>query len=442
VSDYANAIAQGLSSGGVAACAKHFPGHGDTHVDSHLALPIIEKTLDDLEKTELVPFRSLISNDVDSIMTGHMALPSLQVTPFEPSDVGPASLSDIATAHLLRKHLGYKGVIVTDCLEMNAISDKQYGPGVERGAVLALRAGADIVMICHTFEWHVGAVKAVYAALDAGELAMGDLRQSGERVARLKDKYAVSWEAVTGAYERDADVLEREWKELKEENKALSLRAYAAAMTWVHPEDLDSFTKSIGAETRSKLDFKPLDPTNLVAIYTPAKERINPAVDDPNIETSGWPESDEGIRRAAGGVVRNTAGESYLAFGHAVARKAGRKNVLGHFVFSASDYAQTKLALEDVVVVCLRNAHQASSAWQIRFLNRVLEDAPEKTRVVVVMTCGPYDLSGQDAETKMVLEKLKARGEPVLCTFEFTKEALEGAVDALYGKKDWLLINQ
>ncbi len=272
---------------------------------------------------------------------------------------------------------------------------------------------------------------------------MGDLRQSGERVARLKDKYAVSWEAVTGAYEWDSDVLEREWKELKEENKALSLRAYAAAMTWVHPEDLNSFAKSIGAETRSsKLDFKPLDPTNLVAIYTPAKERINPAVDDPIIESSGGPESDEGIQRAAGGVVRNTAGESYLAFGHAVARKAGRENVLGYFVFSASDYAQTKLALEDVVVVCLRNAYQASSAWQIRFLNRVLESAPEKTRVVVVMTCGPYDLSGQDAEAKMVLEKLKARGEPVLCTFEFTKERWRVLWMALYGKKDWPLINQ
>ncbi|KLO10001.1 glycoside hydrolase [Schizopora paradoxa] len=434
VSNCASSVAQGLSSGGVAACAKHFPGHGDTHVDSHLALPVIDKTLDELEKTELAPFNYLMKYGIDSIMTGHMALPSLRVPPHQESDAGPASLSKVVTTHLLRRHLKYEGVVVTDCLEMKAISDTAYGPGVERGAVLALRAGADIVMVCHTFDWHVGSVKAVYAAVESGELSMEDLRASGERVTKLKKKFTSDWELNAST---DEWRIEEQWKELKEDNRRLSSRAYAASLVWSTPGDLNPFSSSFIHNSREldvKSKFKPLDDRTRVTIYTPAKESINLAVDDPEVE--GAHGDDEGILRTESGVVRNRAGESYLAFARAVERNAGRDNVMGHFVFFPSDFSQTKILLENAVIVCLRNAHQPSSAWQIQFLKRILNSALPSTRVVVVLTCGPYDLSGQDAASLSVVKMLKGRGEPVLCTFEFTKEALEAAVDALYGQND------
>lgn len=109
VGKFVCAVSRGLVASGIAPSAKHFPGHGDTHVDSHLGLPRILKSLDELRQVELVPFRSLIAEDIATIMTGHMALPKITG-----SDI-PCSLSrDITT--LLRDDLGFKGVVVTDCL--------------------------------------------------------------------------------------------------------------------------------------------------------------------------------------------------------------------------------------------------------------------------------------------------------------------------------------
>ena len=196
----------------VAPSAKHFPGHGNTHVDSHLSLPRILVDRASLSATELVPFQALVRDGIASIMTGHMALPLVT------GDDTPCSLSRAITTDLLRGEMGYKGVVVTDCLEMKAISDPAYGPGVERGAVLALRAGADIVMICHTFDWHVGSVKATYAALESGELSMDDLRASGERITKLKRKYAGDWGSNTST---DEGEIENQWKALKEDGKML-----------------------------------------------------------------------------------------------------------------------------------------------------------------------------------------------------------------------------
>lgn len=185
---------------------KHFPGHGDTHVDSHLGLPRIRKRLEELDGTELVPWRHALKDDslsegsdLVTVMTGHMSLPSITGKEDE-----PASLSRPVTHGLLREKLGFDGVVVTDCLEMDAIADTKGigsnppsaddatqeewrgGPGIEEGAVLALEAGADIVMICHTFEKQVAAIKRVWDAVESGRLNMDDLRASEERIRKWK----------------------------------------------------------------------------------------------------------------------------------------------------------------------------------------------------------------------------------------------------------------
>ena len=117
------AFVRGLQSSGVAACAKHFPGHGDTAVDSHLALPVV----DGLEQDALVPFRAAIEADVQSIMTAHIVVRSIGET--------PATMSREVLHDLLRVELGFSGAVVTDALEMKAISA---GVGVEEGAVRAI----------------------------------------------------------------------------------------------------------------------------------------------------------------------------------------------------------------------------------------------------------------------------------------------------------------
>ncbi|WCD88599.1 Beta-hexosaminidase [Streptomyces xanthophaeus] len=131
------AYVEGLQASGVAACTKHFPGHGDTNVDSHEALPRIDVDLDTLQARELIPFKAAIEAGTKAVMSAHILVPSLDPT-------RPATLSPQILTGLLRKELGYEGLIVTDGMEMNAIAGTY---GIERGSVLAIAAGADAICV-------------------------------------------------------------------------------------------------------------------------------------------------------------------------------------------------------------------------------------------------------------------------------------------------------
>ncbi|MEU6310156.1 glycoside hydrolase family 3 protein [Streptomyces sp. NPDC047014] len=131
------AYVDGLQAAGVAACTKHFPGHGDTNVDSHHALPRIDADLDTLVARELVPFKAAIEAGTKAVMSAHILVPALDPT-------RPATLSPRILTGLLRKELGYEGLIVTDGMEMNAIAGTY---GIERGSVLAIAAGADAICV-------------------------------------------------------------------------------------------------------------------------------------------------------------------------------------------------------------------------------------------------------------------------------------------------------
>src|SRR5262249_39448842 len=142
------AFVRGLQRQGVAACAKHFPGHGSTEEDSHLELPVVNHDVDD----GLPPFRAAIEAGVRTIMTAHVLVPA-------PDDV-PATVSPAILRGLLRAELGYDGLVIADALEMKGLSETV---GVERGAVLALNAGVDAVLVGH--DLGEDAVAAIQAAL-------------------------------------------------------------------------------------------------------------------------------------------------------------------------------------------------------------------------------------------------------------------------------------
>ncbi|MFI1939222.1 glycoside hydrolase family 3 protein [Streptomyces purpureus] len=131
------AYVEGLQAAGVAACTKHFPGHGDTNVDSHLAMPRIDVDLDTLHARELVPFRAAVAAGSKAVMSAHILLPALD--PDRPATLSPQILTG-----LLRQELGFDGLIVTDGMEMQAISAVY---GIERGSVLAIAAGADAICV-------------------------------------------------------------------------------------------------------------------------------------------------------------------------------------------------------------------------------------------------------------------------------------------------------
>ncbi|KAI9305437.1 glycoside hydrolase superfamily [Cunninghamella echinulata] len=187
---------EGYQQGGVATSIKHFPGHGDTATDSHLGIPVIDKSLDELDQVELVPFKKAIQANglaqPASVMIGHMALPQL-FKKDETTGLGvTSSLSPEIANGLLRKRLHYRGVIITDCLEMDAVKESV---GSAKGAVLALQAGNDMAMISHTYEYQKDAFHQLNQALLNGQLDQDAIQASIERVNHLKDQY-LSWDDV------------------------------------------------------------------------------------------------------------------------------------------------------------------------------------------------------------------------------------------------------
>ncbi|MFB4311053.1 glycoside hydrolase family 3 protein [Actinomadura sp. GTD37] len=179
VARHAAASVTGTQEAGVAACAKHFPGHGATVDDSHLSIPLVDADLELLDRRELVPFRAAIAAGARAVMTGHLNLPSI-------TRGAPATLSHAAITGLLREHLGYQGVVVTDALDMEGASG---AIGIPEASVRALVAGADL--LCLGPREHAETVEATLAAIDeavrTGRLSPGRLLDAAERTARLKE---------------------------------------------------------------------------------------------------------------------------------------------------------------------------------------------------------------------------------------------------------------
>ncbi|MFD6417288.1 glycoside hydrolase family 3 protein [Streptomyces sp. NPDC060194] len=186
VSRHTAAYVEGLQAAGVAACTKHFPGHGDTAVDSHHAMPRIDADLETLYARELQPFRAAIAAGTKSVMSAHILLPVLDPT-------RPATLSPRILTGLLREELGFDGLIVTDGMEMNAIAGTY---GIERGSVLAIAAGADAICVGGGLadEGTVLLLRdALVRAVRDGELPEERLADAAARVRAL-----ASWTATAG----------------------------------------------------------------------------------------------------------------------------------------------------------------------------------------------------------------------------------------------------
>jgi beta-N-acetylhexosaminidase len=178
VARLAGAWMRGAAAEGVACCLKHFPGHGDTQVDSHHSLPSIDKSLAALEALELVPFRALAAH-APSVMTAHIVYP--QIDPGRPATLSPRLLGG-----LLREQIGYAGVVVTDALMMKAVHDRY---GHARAAVLALLAGADMPLAQGSRAEQLAALRAMEQALAEGRLAPQAVARAASRLDALAERF-------------------------------------------------------------------------------------------------------------------------------------------------------------------------------------------------------------------------------------------------------------
>ncbi|MCH8486120.1 MAG: serine hydrolase [Candidatus Cyclonatronum sp.] len=175
VSMYAESFIKGVQSQGIVATAKHFPGHGDTDVDSHIGLPVVQHTRERLNQLELLPFRRVIDAGVGSVMSAHIAFPNITEGINRPATLEPGLMHG-----LLRDELGFDGLIVTDGLEMQGIASN-YAPG--EAAVLALNAGADVLLLSPD---ELTAIFQIKEAVQRGEISESRIDDSVLRILALK----------------------------------------------------------------------------------------------------------------------------------------------------------------------------------------------------------------------------------------------------------------
>jgi beta-N-acetylhexosaminidase len=183
-------IVRTLQNEGVAACGKHFPGHGDTHQDSHFELPLVEHPPDRLRAVEFEPFRAAIRARVAFIMTAHVHVPSLD-------DERIATLSPLVVQNILREELGYDGVILSDDLEMKAVSAKIAVPSA---AVQAIKAGCDGVLICSgDVDTQAATLEALVKAVESGEISATRLDDAFKRHRAAKERFLAVTRPATAA---------------------------------------------------------------------------------------------------------------------------------------------------------------------------------------------------------------------------------------------------
>jgi beta-N-acetylhexosaminidase len=170
------ALARGLAEAGVVPCGKHFPGHGATTGDSHHVLPRVARPRRELERIDLVPFRRAIAARIPTLMTAHVVYPGLDPR-------FPATLSRRISHDLLRRRLGFRGVLFSDDLEMQAVAGKR---AIERTATGALAAGCDMLLVCASLPLAARAIEAVAAAVDRGRLDAAAVAASLSRIQALR----------------------------------------------------------------------------------------------------------------------------------------------------------------------------------------------------------------------------------------------------------------
>lgn len=179
VSAYVEQAVAGIQTENVMATLKHFPGHGDTQVDSHLDLPVIDKSLADLAPLELIPFERGIAAGVDCVMLAHLDLPQIAENGL------PASLSQ-NVVNILRKQLHFEGVIATDDLEMKAIADRV---GTLQAGLLAAENGCDFIMISHSHQLQRETMTALYEKATQDKSLAQKIQQAAQRIVIMAKKY-------------------------------------------------------------------------------------------------------------------------------------------------------------------------------------------------------------------------------------------------------------
>jgi beta-N-acetylhexosaminidase len=276
VAEYGIAFARGLQENGVLSFGKHFPGHGDTGVDSHIDLPQVPHDRARLDEIELIPFRAAIQADLAGIMSAHVTFPAI-----DPKPGLAATLSHPVLTGLLRDELGFNGLIATDSLEMGALASKGYPAPV--AASLAFAAGADLLLFNRDHAMHKEAFANLVRTVREGKVSEGQLDASVQRILNAKAKFGLLTPALVEDPARAGE------STATAKHQALALEIARKAITLLKDE-------------ASLLPFKTGEP--LLVIETPAAKGLGSLLNATTIEIKNDPDENAiaaALRRAPDG---------------------------------------------------------------------------------------------------------------------------------------------
>ena len=367
---------KGLQSQNMAATTKHFPGHGDTAVDSHYGLPLVSHDKERLRSVELVPFQKAIDEGVDMVMTAHVQFPAFDDTTYTSKKDGqeimvPATLSKKVLTGLLREEMGFEGVIVTDALNMKAIADNF---GQEEAVVLALKSGVDIALMpaqvnSLQMEGNLSSVfNAVKKAIDTGDLPIEQVNNSVQRILELKEKRGILTPNSTQIDEKVENTLNVVGNQdhLKKEKKMAE-----DAVTLLKNED-------------KTLPFKPKknDKVLVLAPFANQVEAMTRSIQElkdkkKEVKVTGYAFSGKSFNEEVAAMIDDA---DYVITGSYVVK---------------NDPVVNDGAIDDSV--------QDSSKWATAFPRAVMKDAEAKNKEFVLMSLrNPYDAANFE-EAKAVL---------------------------------------
>jgi len=192
---------KGFKSSNVICVAKHFPGHGDTATDSHYSLPIINKTIEQLQELEFVPFKKAIEEKVPAIMVSHILLPNVDNT-------NPASMSKTIINDILRKDLKFDGVVVSDDMTMGAITNDY---DISEACIKAINAGTDLLLVCHGYDNEVKVINSIKEAVNNKTISMDRINESVYRILSLKENYKLNDEKIESI---DVDIINSKFEDI------------------------------------------------------------------------------------------------------------------------------------------------------------------------------------------------------------------------------------
>lgn len=367
---------KGLQRTNIAATAKHFPGHGDTATDSHYGLPLVTHDKDRLHAVELLPFQNAIDEGVDMIMTAHVQFPAFDDTTYISKKDGqeilvPATLSEKVLTGLLREKMGFEGVIVTDALNMKAISDNF---GQEEAVVLALKSGVDIALMpaqvnSLEMEKNLASVyNAVLEAIESGDLPMEQVNASVERILKLKEK--------RGMLDPDKAPIE--------EKVAKSLKVVGNKEHLKKEKNMAEDAVTLLKNKDKTLPFKPKKGDNVLVLapFDDQVEAMTRSINElkgkkKNVEITGYAFSDKSFNEEVAAMIDEA-----------------------DYVITGSYVVKNDPAVNDGVI---DDSIQDSSKWATAFPRAVMKDAEAKNKKFVLMSLrNPYDV-GNFEEAKAVL---------------------------------------